>query len=91
MDKLHLILLCAYGVVNLVVFIMYGADKGKAKRDKWRIPESTLIFAAVLGIIGGLAGMIVFHHKTRKPKFSVGLPLILAAEAGLAFFITQKM
>ncbi|MBQ8965788.1 DUF1294 domain-containing protein [Ruminococcus sp.] len=91
MDKLHLILLCVYGAVNLVVFIMYGADKSKAKRDKWRIPESTLIFAAVLGIIGALAGMIVFHHKTRKPKFSVGLPLILAAEAAIAFYITQKM
>ena len=84
------ILLAAYAAVNVVVFIMYGVDKSKAKREKWRIPESTLIIAAVFGIIGGLLGMLAFHHKTKKPKFAVGLPLIFIAEAAALWFIVSK-
>lgn len=88
MDK---VLLCVYGAVNLAVFIMYGIDKGKAKGGRWRISEKTLVLSAVLGIVGGLMGMVVFHHKTRKPKFSVGLPIIFLAEAAafvyLKFFL----
>ena len=88
MDK---VLLCFYGAVNLAVFIMYGIDKGKAKGGRWRISEKTLVLSAVLGIVGGLMGMVVFHHKTRKPKFSVGLPIIFFAEAAafvyLKFFL----
>ncbi|MBE6875047.1 DUF1294 domain-containing protein [Ruminococcus sp.] len=88
MDK---VLLCVYGAVNLAVFIMYGIDKGKAKGGRWRISEKTLVLSAVLGIVGGLMGMVVFHHKTRKPKFSVGLPIIFFAEAAafvyLKFFL----
>ena len=88
MDK---VLLCVYGAVNLAVFIMYGIDKGKAKGGRGRISEKTLVLSAVLGIVGGLMGMVVFHHKTRKPKFSVGLPIIFFAEAAafvyLKFFL----
>lgn len=70
--------------VNIVAFIMYGIDKGKAKRGAWRIPESTLIGVALLGgSFGAWAGMRYFHHKTRKKKFSVGVPLILVVEYGL--------
>lgn len=79
-----------YAAVNTAAFIMYGIDKSKAKRDKWRIPESTLIIAAVFGIIGGLLGMLIFHHKTKKPKFAVGLPLIFIAEVtAVSFFIAK--
>ena len=80
MDKL---LLAVYAAVNLAVFIMYGVDKYKAKHEKWRIPESTLVISAILGIIGGLLGMLVFRHKTRKPKFAIGLPVIFICEAVL--------
>lgn len=90
MSDVKVMAIAIYAVVNAVVFIMYGVDKSKAKRDKWRIPESTLILAAALGIIGGLLGMIAFHHKTKKPKFAVGLPLIFIAEAAAAFFILMK-
>jgi len=63
-----------------VSFCMYGIDKRRALRDKWRIPESRLLWMSVFGVFGALVGMAVFHHKTRKKKFSIGVPLILVAE-----------
>ena len=91
MDKLGPILLCIYGAVNTVVFVMFGVDKSKAKHGKWRIPEKTLMLSAVFGIFGGLLGMTVFRHKVNKPKFSVGLPLIFLAEAALIAFFCIKL
>lgn len=76
-------------VVNLVSFAVFGADKGKAKRNAWRIPEKTLLgLAALGGGPGAWIGMYVFHHKTRKLKFSLGVPLITILEYGIfyAFF-----
>ncbi len=64
--------------INVVAFLAYGIDKYKAKKDLWRIPEATLLLLAVIGgSIGALLGMRFFHHKTKKPKFSVGVPVIL--------------
>ena len=64
--------------INVVAFLAYGLDKYKAKNDLWRIPEATLITLAVIGgSIGALLGMRFFHHKTKKPKFYVGVPVIL--------------
>ena len=61
------------------------ADKLKAKKKKWRIPEATLMtVAAVGGSIGSLAGMYTFRHKTRHPKFTIGIPVILAPQIVLA-------
>ena len=69
--------LIAFAVWNLVVFVVYGIDKGRAKRDKWRISERTLLLMALfLGGTGALLGMGVFHHKTRHKKFSIGVPLL---------------
>ena len=53
------IVLAVYLVMNLIVFAMYGIDKYKAVHHKWRIPEATLIGAAVFGVFGALAGMYV--------------------------------
>ncbi len=77
-------LILAYAVINIVVFCMYGIDKYKATHKKWRIPETTLIGAAVFGVIGALAGMYVFHHKTKKPKFYITVPVILVLEVAAA-------
>ena len=66
------ILLVYLLLVNVIAFIMYGADKQKAKHDKWRIPEATLILWAVIGgSFGALAGMMVLHHKTKKPRLQL--------------------
>lgn len=71
--------------VNLITFLLYGNDKSRARRRAWRIPEKTLLGAAVIGgSIGALLGMSVFHHKTRKSAFYIGVPLILIIQIGLA-------
>lgn len=65
-------------VVNLVAFVAYGIDKRRARRGDWRIPERTLL---ALGFVGGglgaFLGMRVFHHKTRKLRFRLLVPLTL--------------
>ena len=72
--------------INAAGLLIMLADKKKAKKHLWRIPEATLLTVAALGgSLGCLAGMRLFRHKTRKPKFYLGLPAILAAQlaAGL--------
>lgn len=67
--------------VNIIAFLLYGADKYRATRKKWRIPEKVLIGIALCGgSAGALLGMYVFHHKTRKNKFRIGIPLIFVAQ-----------
>lgn len=71
--------LCA---VNLLAFLLYGLDKSRARRSKWRIPEATLIGVAVIGgSAGAWLGMKGFHHKTKHKKFVYGLPAILVIQA----------
>lgn len=66
-------------LINALSFLLMLADKEKAKRHLWRIPEAVLIAAAALGGSAGiLAGMYLLRHKTRKPLFYLGVPLILA-------------
>ena len=77
------------GIVNLAVFLLYGRDKMKAQRGGWRTPEATLLLAAVFGVIGAWLGMKVFHHKTRKAKFRIGVPLIALLEMAAALAIHQ--
>ena len=68
-------------VMNLIGFSLMGADKRRARRHAWRIPEKTLFLAAILGgSLGAWAGMYVFHHKTKHWYFVVGIPLILAGQ-----------
>ena len=78
-------------IVNLVVFAMYGIDKWKAIHHKWRIPEATLIGVAFFGVVGALLGMIVFHHKIRKPKFYISVPLIMILEVASVIYIEYKI
>lgn len=64
-------------LINILTFIIYGIDKYKAKRHKWRISESALIgLAALGGFVGAFAGMQVFRHKTKHLKFVIGVPVI---------------
>lgn len=68
-------------IINIITFIVYGVDKKKAEADKWRIPEHTLIFLAVMGgSIGAWCGMKVFRHKTKKNKFRITIPILMTAE-----------
>ena len=72
--------------VNAVGFILMLADKYKARKNRWRIPEATLMLSALLGgSIGCLLGMYLVRHKTRHMKFTVGIPVILVFQIVLAF------
>ena len=67
--------------INVLTFLLYGIDKWKAKRSRWRIPESVLLgMAAVGGSVGAWLGMRVWHHKTQHKKFRYGVPAILLAQ-----------
>ena len=75
-------------IINIVAFGMYGIDKQKAIKKQWRIPEAQLLaVAAIGGSAGALLGMQFFHHKTRKWKFRLGVPLILAVQLILWRFL----
>lgn len=64
--------------INVITFCIYGIDKRKAIQKQWRIPEKTLLGLALIGgSIGAIVGMRSFHHKTKKPLFSVGVPIII--------------
>ena len=67
-----------YGVMNIIALIIYGIDKRRAVRLEWRLSESTLLLPAALGgAYGALMGMLLFHHKTRKKKFVILVPLFV--------------
>lgn len=69
------------GIINIVTFLAFAIDKLKAERDQWRISEKTLLSLCVIGgSLGGLIGMYSCHHKTRKPQFRYGVPIILAIQ-----------
>lgn len=77
-------------IINAVTFFMYGIDKLKAKKSMWRIPETTLLFMAMLGgSIGAWLGMKVWHHKTLHKKFRYGVPVIILAQLALVVFLTS--
>lgn len=68
-------------IINAAGFLLMLVDKWKAKKNRWRIRESTLLLVAALGgSVGSLAGMYLFRHKTQHLKFTLGIPLILAAQ-----------
>lgn len=78
--------------INVLTFLLYGIDKWRAQRDRWRIPEDTLIWLAIVGgSIGALLGMYLFRHKTRHRKFTIGIPVILAVQLVLAYFLLPQL
>lgn len=80
--------------INLVAFVLFGIDKWKAEKQKWRIPESTLLsFAALGGSIGAWIGMKVWHHKTLHKKFKYGVPAIFILQIALVgwFLYSTKL
>ena len=76
-------------IINIIGFFIMGIDKLKAKKGMWRIPENTLfLFAFLGGGIGTIAGMYTFRHKTKKLKFTIGMPAIVILE--ILFYIYFK-
>ncbi len=88
MNTLHSYLIYYLLAINAVAFIMYGIDKYKAKKAKWRISEATLLLLAILGgSIGAWMGMKVWHHKTMHKKFKYGIPAILLIQIALMAYL----
>lgn len=91
MTPIQIFLLIWLVCLNLVAFTAMGVDKRRARRDAWRIRERTLFLLALLGgSVGAIAGMYLFHHKTRHWYFVVGMPAILLLQLATAVLISMK-
>ena len=91
MNRYTQALLILIAVMSLILFIMMGSDKRRAKAGKRRIPEARLfLFAFLFGAPGGLAGMYLFRHKTKHWYFVVGFWLLTVLQIALCF-ITYRM
>ena len=78
-------------IINIIAFLAIFIDKKKAEKGKWRIQESTLLILALIGgSIGAIVGMYTFHHKTKKPRFFIGIPVIIVLQILLIVAITIK-
>ena len=77
-------------IINIVTFLAYGLDKAQAKSHRWRTPEKTLWFLALIGgSIGALLAMNQFRHKTKKLSFQLPLMIIIALQVGVLFALIQ--
>ena len=78
------ILVIIFGVLSVITFFMYGVDKFKAQRGKWRISEKTLLISSFIGgAVGGFLAMQLFRHKTKHWYFNVVNILGLMWQIGL--------
>lgn len=74
-------------IINLITFIIFGIDKYKAIKDQWRIKESTLLGLSFIGgALGGMLGMYVFRHKTKKFYFFLGIPFMMILHVALFIY-----
>ena len=79
-------------IINAIGFLLMLADKYKARKNLWRIPEVTLLTAAALGGCPGcLLGMYTVRHKTKHLKFTVGIPVILVLQISAALWLIFKL
>ena len=78
--------------VNIATFFLYGIDKYKARKGRWRISEATLLLMAVFGgSIGAWAGMRLWHHKTMHKKFKYGIPIIIILQVTIAVYLQTNI
>ncbi|MBQ7956856.1 MAG: DUF1294 domain-containing protein [Clostridia bacterium] len=77
-------------VINVITFAVFGIDKLKAVKEKWRVPEKVLFLLALLGgSLGALIGMYSFRHKTKKIAFKIGIPVIMIAQIIFIYFMNR--
>ena len=76
-------------VINVLAFLTFGWDKLQARKNRWRVSEKTLFLSVLLGGgLGAIAGMKVWHHKTRKWYFKFGIPVIVILQVAGALYIS---
>ena len=79
-------------IINIITFLAMLIDKKKAENGKWRIKESTLLTLALIGgSIGEIVGMYSFHHKTKKIRFFMGVPIILILQMIILFLVLKNI
>ena len=79
-------------IINALSFLLMLIDKQKAKKNRWRIPENTLLGVCLIGgSLGGIIAMNIFRHKTQHLRFSVGIPLMLILHIVALYFIDSKL
>lgn len=89
---LKTILLAAMLVMNVLAFAAMGLDKRRARKGAWRVKERTLfLLTALMGGLGGVAGMFFFHHKTKHWYFRVFFPVLLAAQVVLLLAVWPRL
>lgn len=77
-------------VINIITFTVFGIDKLKAVKNRWRVPEKVLFLLALLGgSPGALIGMYSFRHKTKKIAFKIGIPVILIVQIVFIYFMNR--
>ena len=78
--------------VNIATFFLYGIDKYKARKGRWRISEATLLMMAVIGgSIGAWSGMRLWHHKTMHKNFKYGIPIIIILQVTIAVYLQTNI
>lgn len=78
-------------IINALAFVLMLADKHRARKNRWRIPEAVLMGVAFLGgSLGAILGMYLVRHKTRHPLFAAGLPLLLMAQVLIVMFLLKE-
>lgn len=91
MNILKCILTLYLVVINIAAFAMMGIDKKRAKKHKWRIPETRLFASALMGGgLGAVTGMYFFRHKTKHWYFVKGMPLIFFIHVVIACVIYRN-
>ncbi|MGN0312290.1 MAG: DUF1294 domain-containing protein [Lachnospiraceae bacterium] len=76
--------------MNIMTFAAYGIDKLHAIKGKARIRNATLLGLALIGgAFGAFLGMQLFHHKTLKTSYRVGVPLMMLLQ--IAIFVWLKL
>ena len=77
-------------VINVITFAVFGIDKLKAVKNRWRVPEKILFLLALLGgSLGAIIGMYSFRHKTKKIAFRIGIPAILIVQIIFIYFMNR--
>ncbi len=77
-------------VINVITFAVFGIDKLKAVKNRWRVQEKILFFLALLGgSLGAIIGMYSFRHKTKKIAFRIGIPVILIVQIIFIYFMNR--
>jgi uncharacterized membrane protein YsdA (DUF1294 family) len=85
-------IIVTYIIWNIITFLMMGIDKHKAKNNKWRISEATLLISAfAMGGIGTIMGSHIYRHKTQKNKFKILLPLAVLVNWTIIYLVLVKL